>query len=114
MGRSWVKRLGPMPRQFAPKADCAARPEADVVQEALACGVPAVVTGSGGPRFIVRHGVSGFVTGSDAEFCERIVHMAREESLRREMGRAARQQVEDQPWDRVFQEVYDAYAHSLA
>jgi glycosyltransferase involved in cell wall biosynthesis len=86
----------------------------NVVQEALACGVPAVVTGSGGPRFIVRHGVSGFVTESDAEFCERIVQMAREESLRREMGRAARQQVKDQPWDRVFQEVYDAYAHSLA
>jgi glycosyltransferase involved in cell wall biosynthesis len=86
----------------------------NVVQEALASGVPAVVTASGGPRFIVRHGVSGFVTGSDGEFCERIVQMAREESLRREMGRAARQQVKNQPWHRVFQEVYDAYARSLA
>jgi glycosyltransferase involved in cell wall biosynthesis len=86
----------------------------NVVQEALACGVPAVVTESGGPRFIVRHGVTGFVTTSDGEFCERIAEMAREESLRREMGRTARQQVEDQSWDRVFQEVYDTYARSLA
>jgi phosphatidylinositol alpha 1,6-mannosyltransferase len=86
----------------------------NVVQEALACGVPAVVTENGGPRFIVRHGVTGFVTASDGEFCGRIVQMAREESRRREMGRAARRQVEDQSWDRVFQEVYDAYARSFA
>ncbi len=86
----------------------------NVVQEALASGVPAVVTASGGPRFIVRDGVSGFVAASDDEFCERIVQLAREESLRREMGRAARRQVENQSWDRVFQEVYDAYTCSFA
>lgn len=86
----------------------------NVVQEALASGVPAVVTNSGGPRFIVRDGVSGFVTAGDVEFCDRIVQLAQEESLRREMGRAARRQVEDQSWDRVFQEVYDAYARSFA
>jgi glycosyltransferase involved in cell wall biosynthesis len=86
----------------------------NVVQEALASGVPAVVTDNGGPRFIVRHGVSGFVTASDDEFCERVVQMVREKTLRLEMGRAARRQVEDQSWDRVFEEVYDAYACSFA
>jgi phosphatidylinositol alpha 1,6-mannosyltransferase len=86
----------------------------NVVQEALACGVPAVVTANGGPRFIVRNGISGFITASDGEFCERIVQMGREVALRREMGRAARWQVEDQSWDGVFQEVYDAYALSFA
>jgi glycosyltransferase involved in cell wall biosynthesis len=86
----------------------------NVVQEALASGVPAVVTASGGPRFIVRHGMTGFVTASDGEFCERIVQMARDEAQRREMGRAARKQVEDQSWDRVFQEVYEAYTTSFA
>jgi phosphatidylinositol alpha 1,6-mannosyltransferase len=85
----------------------------NVVQEALACGVPAIVTDSGGPRFIVQPGVSGFVASSDAEFCERIVQLARDEGLRREMSRAARRQVENQSWDSVFQEVYEAYAHSL-
>jgi phosphatidylinositol alpha 1,6-mannosyltransferase len=86
----------------------------NVVQEALACGVPAIVTDSGGPRFIVRSGVSGFVASSDAEFCERIVQLARDERLRREMSRAARRQVENQSWDSVFQEVYEAYGHSLS
>ncbi|HUP03405.1 MAG TPA: glycosyltransferase [Bryobacteraceae bacterium] len=82
----------------------------NVVQEALASGAPAVVTASGGPRFIVRPGVSGFVAASEEEFSERIVQLAREERLRREMGEAARRQVEGQTWDRVFEEVYDAYA----
>jgi phosphatidylinositol alpha 1,6-mannosyltransferase len=86
----------------------------NVVQEALACGVPAIVTDSGGPRFIVQPGVSGFVASSDAEFCERIVQLARDERLRREMSRAARRQVENQSWDSVFQEVYETYARSLS
>ena len=86
----------------------------NVVQEALASGVPAIVTDRGGPRFIVRHGVSGFVTGSDGEFCARIVHLAREAELRREMGRAGRRQVENRSWDGVFAELYKAYGHSLA
>jgi glycosyltransferase involved in cell wall biosynthesis len=86
----------------------------NVVQEALASGVPAVVTGSGGPRFIVRDGISGFVAETDDEFCDRVVALAREEFLRLEMGRAARLQVENQSWDRVFAEVYGAYERSFS
>ena len=86
----------------------------NVVQEALASGVPAVVTGSGGPRFIVRHGTSGFVTETDDEFCDRVVALARDEFLRCEMGRAARLQTENQSWDRVFAEVYGGYERSFS
>ena len=82
----------------------------NVVQEALACGVPAVVMNAGGPRFIVRHGVSGMAAASDADFCRCAVKLASDERLRREMGRAGRSQVEFQSWDRVFEEVYEGYA----
>ena len=81
----------------------------NVVQEALASGVPAVVTDAGGPRFIVRDGVTGYVTSSDEQFCERVVALARDRDLRRRMGAAARQQVEDSSWDRVFEGVYESY-----
>ncbi|MGA2117134.1 MAG: glycosyltransferase [Bryobacteraceae bacterium] len=85
----------------------------NVVQEALASGVPAVVTDAGGPRFIVRHGETGFVAGDDEEFCARVVELARREDLRREMAAAARRQMESVSWDGVFAEVYRGYASRL-
>ncbi|MGP8244265.1 MAG: glycosyltransferase [Bryobacteraceae bacterium] len=85
----------------------------NVVQEALSSGVPAVVTDRGGPRFIVRHGDTGFVAASDGEFCARVVELARREELRREMAAAARRQMESLSWDGVFAEVYRGYASWL-
>jgi len=85
----------------------------NVVQEALASGVPAVVTDAGGPRFIVRDGETGFVASSDDEFCDCVVALARDQLLRRRMAFAARRQVEKQSWDWVFDEVYEGYASSL-
>jgi glycosyltransferase involved in cell wall biosynthesis len=86
----------------------------NVVQEALASGVPAVVMNAGGPRFIVRHGVSGIVAADDEEFCRGAATLGTNERLRREMGSAGRRQVEGQSWDRVFEEVYEAYASCRA
>jgi phosphatidylinositol alpha 1,6-mannosyltransferase len=85
----------------------------NVVQEALASGVPAVVMEAGGPRFIVREGVSGFVAPDEGTFCHRVAVLARDSALRRSMGLAARRQVEGQTWDRTFNEVYDGYSKLL-
>ncbi len=85
----------------------------NVVQEALASGVPAIVMNEGGPRFIVREGVSGFVASSDEDFCGATVALALNSGLRRRMAMQARQQVEGQSWDRVFTEVYEGYARIL-
>ena len=41
----------------------------NVVQEALASGVAAVVTDSGGPQTIVEHGTTGLVASSEEEMC---------------------------------------------
>jgi glycosyltransferase involved in cell wall biosynthesis len=85
----------------------------NAVQEALASGVPAVVTDAGGPRFIVSHGSNGLVAGSDEEFCAWVVALARDESLRRKMGCVARRSMIQKSWDRVFEEVYEGYASAL-
>jgi glycosyltransferase involved in cell wall biosynthesis len=85
----------------------------NVVQEALASGVPAVVMDSGGPRFIVRDAASGFLAPDDAAFCRLATTLARDTERRRRMAVQARRQVEGQSWDRVFTEVYDGYARIL-
>jgi hypothetical protein len=65
---------------------------------------------AGGPRFIIRHGVSGIIAEDDEEFCRATVALAVSERVRRDMGSAGCRQVEGQSWDRIFEEVYEGYA----
>ena len=85
----------------------------NVVQEALASGVPAVVTGKGGPRFIVADGVDGFIAAADAEFCTAVERLARDSARRRAMAEAAARRMESRSWDNVFEQVYEGYAAAL-
>jgi len=81
----------------------------NVVLEALASGVPAVVTDAGGPKFIVRDGVSGFVADSNGAFIAAVARLLRDGGLRHEMSAAARAQACGEAWDDVFEKVYDGY-----
>lgn len=85
----------------------------NVVLEAFASGVPAVVTSAGGPKFIVKDGVSGFVAQTDAEFIERTACLLRDAALRQTMARAAREQARGESWDEVFGKVYDGYLTAI-
>jgi glycosyltransferase involved in cell wall biosynthesis len=85
----------------------------NVILEALASGVPAIVTDCGGPQFIVRHGETGFVAHDVAEFARWILHLARNPQklqLMREMARAHAVQAS---WDAIFSGVYAAYHNKL-
>jgi len=85
----------------------------NVVLEALASGVPAVVTDKGGPKFIVEDGRSGFVCSSEAEFSAAVLRLARNAALHGEMAEAARQRAERASWDAVFSGVYETYRREL-
>ncbi len=81
----------------------------NVVLEAFASGVPAVVTDAGGPRFIVNDGVSGYAAHNAAEFIERTARLLGDAALRGNMARSAREQACRESWDEVFSKVYESY-----
>ena len=47
----------------------------NVVLEAMASGVPPVVTSSGGPKYLVTTGWTGFVAWDDESFLRRVVNL---------------------------------------
>jgi glycosyltransferase involved in cell wall biosynthesis len=72
----------------------------NVVLEALASGLPNVVSDQGGPKDLIAHGVTGFVTrGLDAEdFAKHVEKLATDAALRGEMSAAAHRAVADRHW----------------
>ncbi len=85
----------------------------NVILEALASGVPPVVTAGGGPKFLVNAGVTGFVSQNDAEFTEAIKLLMTNGRLLASMRSAARDYACSIAWDTVFEKVYGAYELAL-
>jgi glycosyltransferase involved in cell wall biosynthesis len=84
----------------------------NVVLEALASCVPAVVTPDGGPKFIVREGETGFVV-EDEGFAGAIAGVLGDPERFARMRLAAREYALGCSWDAVFDRVYGAYAGIL-
>ena len=80
----------------------------NVVLEALASGVPAIVTPDGGPQSIVRDGRTGRIV-PDAEFANAVASILGDPLLHGSMRTAARAYAETASWDSVFEGVYEGY-----
>lgn len=85
----------------------------NVVLEALASGVPAVVTPDGGPKTIVRDGVTGRIV-ADEQFTAAVAEILSNRDRHGEMRKAARAYAITASWDSVFEGVYTAYEPILA
>jgi glycosyltransferase involved in cell wall biosynthesis len=86
----------------------------NVVLEALASGVPALVSNAGGPKFIVRHEETGFIASSARDFALRLVDLMGNPEKRQAMSQAARAYAVQQSWDAVFDDVFQRYRQLLA
>jgi len=85
----------------------------NVVQEANAAGVPALVTDKGGPKFIVREGLNGFVCASLDEFVSQTVELMDNREKLLKMKESSRNFALSRSWDSVFDGVWETYRRCI-
>lgn len=81
----------------------------NVVQEAAASGVAAIVTSHGGPQDLIVPGVTGFAAENDEQFIKSVLRLIAEPERMRTMGAAARQNILASSWDAALEMTYSAY-----
>jgi phosphatidylinositol alpha 1,6-mannosyltransferase len=84
-----------------------------VLLEAMASGVPVVVSPEAGVRVEVQHGSTGFVAPDIGCLTESVLRLMESQALRREMGGAARRFARSKDWSGVFEQVYHTYGTGL-
>ncbi len=72
----------------------------NVILEALASGVPCIVSDQGGPKDLIAHGKTGFITRAlDAEdFTRAVARLLDDPALRQSMSTEAHRTVQDRDW----------------
>jgi glycosyltransferase involved in cell wall biosynthesis len=86
----------------------------NVAQEAHASAVPAIVTDKGGPKFIVKHGETGFVAKDLDEFTGYTIRLMEGPKELERMKELSREAALSRSWNSVFDSVYDAYREAIS
>ncbi len=81
----------------------------NVVLEAMASGVPAIVMPEGGPKYLIEHNINGFVAKDENDFLDIVVHVAQNRERLREMSVKARAAACERSWESVFEGLYEKY-----
>lgn len=85
----------------------------NVAQEAMASGVPAIVTNQGGPKFFVNHNETGFIAENADDFVKFSLDLLENPEKLAEMKKNARDFSLSRSWDTVFESVYEAYTEAI-
>jgi phosphatidylinositol alpha 1,6-mannosyltransferase len=85
----------------------------NAVLEAFASGVPAIVTDSGGPRFIVTPNETGYVAENLNDFVSYIRYVAERRDHLQKMSAAARATAHNASWHGIFESLYADYERGL-
>jgi D-inositol-3-phosphate glycosyltransferase len=86
-----------------------------VALEAMACGVPVIASQVGGLAFLVQDGVTGFTIPSEDHdtLCEKLTALLGDESLRKQMGRAAADYAKKYDWKKIASEIVGIYEEQI-
>lgn len=86
-----------------------------VVQEAMASGLPTIVTKKGGVRDLVIHSETGYVCEHSPEaFSEAVGRLLENPDLRNQLAASARRIAEQRPWEAVMAELEGYYREAIA
>ena len=85
------------------------------IQEAQASGLPVVVADRGGPRYLVEHGVTGFLVNPliSGAYRDQVATVLGDRELRLKISRAARIAVSGRTWEKNNQLLLAHYATAL-
>lgn len=87
-----------------------------VVLEAMAAGLPVIISGNVGARDLVREGENGFVVNdtSDADYIAAKIEALLDENINRAMVQAAYHTAQQNTWDMVTAKYQEIYSSILA
>lgn len=83
------------------------------ILEAMATGLPAVVTNCRGNRDLIENSVNGFVVEKDKEFVEKLILLSYDRTLRNNLGVKSRMMVKDYTLESVMAEMIKIYSYYL-
>jgi UDP-glucose:(heptosyl)LPS alpha-1,3-glucosyltransferase len=87
-----------------------------VVLEAMAAGLPVIISSSVGAKDLVQEDKNGFIVGntSDSDYIAAKITLLFNESIRRPMAQKAYQTAAQNTWDQVAAKYQEIYAAILA
>lgn len=85
-----------------------------VLQEALASGVPVVAMAAGGPRYMLANAAGALLAATHDAWIQETVALALDRPRQRTLGAAARQTALTRSWSAVCDVVYQAYVTAIA
>lgn len=85
----------------------------NVVQEAAASGVVSIVSDKGGPKYLVEHGITGFVASEPTDFTKFTAELMDNPEKLAQMRETARDNAKRRSWDSVFAGVFEAYKETV-
>lgn len=86
----------------------------NVINEAMASGTPCIVTTGGGPKYLIKDGVTGVKARDEEHFVAAVAELIDDPERCQTMRLAAREHAVANSWDRVFERLFDQYAEVAA